>query len=119
MSVTHQDEPHSRVLPAKTKLMVLSPMGERLGEGVMEKAIFGLTPSPNLSPKGERNLNRERGKGSAGARTASEFQVPRMGELARIEFLMPGGRRGGCHGRRSLVPIFVVQSNTRKYLTYT
>ncbi len=36
--------------------MLLSPLGERLGEGVMQKAIFGLTPSPNLSPKGERNM---------------------------------------------------------------
>ena len=30
-------------------LMLLSPLGERLGEGVMQEAIFGLTPSPNLS----------------------------------------------------------------------
>jgi hypothetical protein len=35
--------------------MLLSPLGERLGEGVMQKTIFALTPSPNLSPKGERN----------------------------------------------------------------
>jgi hypothetical protein len=38
------------------KLMLLSPLGERLGEGVMQEAAFGLTPSPNLSPKGERNM---------------------------------------------------------------
>jgi hypothetical protein len=40
--------------------MLLSPLGERLGEGVMQEAIFGLTPSPNLSPKGERNMKHER-----------------------------------------------------------
>ena len=37
-------------------LVLLSPLGERLGEGVMQEKAFGLTPSPNLSPKGERNL---------------------------------------------------------------
>jgi hypothetical protein len=40
--------------------MLLSPLGERLGEGVMQKTIFGLTPSPNLSHKGERNMIHER-----------------------------------------------------------
>ena len=40
--------------------MLLSPLGERLGEGVMQEAIFALTPSPNLSPKGERNMNDKR-----------------------------------------------------------
>ena len=35
--------------------MLLSPLGERLGEGVMQETVFG-TPSPNLSPKGERNM---------------------------------------------------------------
>ena len=40
--------------------MLLSPSGERLGEGVMQEAIFGLPPSPNLSLKGERNM-KERG----------------------------------------------------------
>jgi hypothetical protein len=39
-------------------LMLLSPLGERLGEGVMQETVFGLTPSPNLSPKGERNMRR-------------------------------------------------------------
>ena len=39
--------------------MLLSPLGERLGEGVMQETVFG-TPSPNLSPKGERNKNHER-----------------------------------------------------------
>jgi hypothetical protein len=38
-------------------VLLLSPLGERLGEGVMQEAIFALTPSPNLSPKGERNLS--------------------------------------------------------------
>jgi hypothetical protein len=33
---------------------------ERLGEGVMQEIVFELTPSPNLSPKGERNMNHER-----------------------------------------------------------
>ena len=37
--------------------MLLSPLGERLGEGVMQGTVFGLTPSPNLSPKGERNMS--------------------------------------------------------------
>ena len=36
--------------------MLLSPLGERLGEGVMQETVFELTPSPNLSPKGERNM---------------------------------------------------------------
>jgi len=39
--------------------MFLSPLGERLGEGVMQETVFGLTPSPNLSPKGERSLKGE------------------------------------------------------------
>jgi hypothetical protein len=37
--------------------MLLSPLGERLGEGVLQEVAFALTPSPNLSPKGERNMN--------------------------------------------------------------
>ena len=41
--------------------MLLSPLGERLGEGVMRETAFVFTPSPNLSPKGERNMSvRER-----------------------------------------------------------
>jgi len=36
--------------------MFLSPLGERLGEGVNPKAACCITPSPNLSPKGERSL---------------------------------------------------------------
>ncbi len=39
--------------------MLLSPLGERLGEGAMQETIFALTPSPNLSPKGERNMIHE------------------------------------------------------------
>jgi hypothetical protein len=27
-----------------------------MGEGVMQEAVFALTPSPNLSLKGERNM---------------------------------------------------------------
>jgi len=38
------------------QVMFLSPLGERPGEGVMQETVFGLTPSPNLSPKGERSL---------------------------------------------------------------
>ena len=41
--------------------MLLSPLGERLGEGVMQETVFG-TPSPNLSPKGERSMKHERRK---------------------------------------------------------
>ncbi len=36
--------------------MFLSPLGERLGEGVNPKIACCITPSPNLSPKGERSL---------------------------------------------------------------
>ena len=44
-----------------SSLMLLSSLGEKLGEGVMQETIVGLTPSPNLSPKGERNMrNQER-----------------------------------------------------------
>ena len=47
------------VVPTGAKLPSYSspPLGERLGEGVMQERIFALTPSPNLSPKGERNMN--------------------------------------------------------------
>jgi hypothetical protein len=44
--------------------MLLSPLGERLGEGVMQEMAFGLTPSPRLAspPRGERNMRKgERG----------------------------------------------------------
>jgi hypothetical protein len=40
--------------------MLLSPLGERMGEGVMQETAFALTPSPNLSPKGERNMRMRR-----------------------------------------------------------
>ena len=36
--------------------MFLSPLGERLGEGVNLKAPSCITPSPSLSPKGERSM---------------------------------------------------------------
>jgi hypothetical protein len=39
-------------------LVLLSPLGERLGEGVMQETVL-VTPSPNLSPKGERNMTSE------------------------------------------------------------
>jgi len=38
---------------------LLSLLGERLGEGVRQDEAFALTPSPNLSPKGERNMSSE------------------------------------------------------------
>jgi hypothetical protein len=34
--------------------MFLSPLGKRLGEGCNTKIVSRITPSPNLSPKGER-----------------------------------------------------------------
>ena len=37
--------------------MFLSPLGERLGEGVNPKVFSCIAPSPNLSPKGERSMN--------------------------------------------------------------
>jgi hypothetical protein len=37
--------------------MFLSPLGERLGEGVNAETVSCTTPSPNLSPKGERSLS--------------------------------------------------------------
>jgi hypothetical protein len=36
--------------------MLLSPLGERLGEGVTQEKAFVVPPSPNLSPK-ERNMS--------------------------------------------------------------
>jgi hypothetical protein len=45
--------------PAKSKLRLLSPLGERLGEGVVQETVSALTPSPNLSPKGERNMTKQ------------------------------------------------------------
>ena len=50
---------------SRSSLALLSPLGERLGEGVMQEEAFALTPSPNLSPKGERNMKRERVMGFA------------------------------------------------------
>jgi len=39
--------------------MFLSPLGERLGEGVNPKIVSCNTPSPILSPKGERSMKGE------------------------------------------------------------
>ncbi len=39
-----KDAPRSGALPAKTNLMLLSLLGERLGEGVMQETIFELNP---------------------------------------------------------------------------
>ena len=41
-----------------TLFMFLSPLGERLGEGV-PKTVSCITPSPSLSPKGERSMKGE------------------------------------------------------------
>jgi hypothetical protein len=38
--------------------MFLSPLGERLGEGVNAKIVSCITPSPSLSPKGERSMKK-------------------------------------------------------------
>jgi hypothetical protein len=38
-------------------LIFLSPLGERLGEGVNAKIVSWITPSPSLSPKGERSMS--------------------------------------------------------------
>ena len=38
--------------PRRIHIMLLSPLGERLGEGVIQEETFVLAPSPNLSPKG-------------------------------------------------------------------
>jgi hypothetical protein len=38
--------------------MLLSPLGERLGEGVMQETVLEFTPSPNLSPKGKRKMRK-------------------------------------------------------------
>src|SRR5260370_2734959 len=47
-----------------TLFMFLSPLGERFGEGV-PKTISCITPSPSLSPKGERSIKGEaRGGGT-------------------------------------------------------
>jgi len=37
--------------------MFLSPLRERLGEGVNADVSSCITPSPSLSPKGERSMN--------------------------------------------------------------
>jgi hypothetical protein len=36
--------------------MFLSPLGERLGEGVNPETVSCIIPSPSLSPKGERSM---------------------------------------------------------------
>jgi hypothetical protein len=46
------------------RLRFLSPLGERLGEGGA-RAVSCITPSPNLSPKGERSLSRSRSRKGA------------------------------------------------------
>ena len=60
--ITHQytediwvDEQVAGEVTELTPLMFLSPLGERLGEGASEGCLC-ITPSPNLSPKGERSM---------------------------------------------------------------
>jgi hypothetical protein len=38
--------------------MFLSPLGERIGEGVKREGFLLHPPSPSLSPKGERSMRR-------------------------------------------------------------
>jgi hypothetical protein len=45
--------------------MFLSPLGERLGEGVNAKIVSCITPSPSLSPKGERSMKERRARRAA------------------------------------------------------
>ena len=47
--------------------MLLSPLGEKLGEGVNSKTASCFTPSPSLSPKGERNMTGEEKQAYVGA----------------------------------------------------
>ncbi len=50
----------SMFLPSCSSLLIfLSPLGERLGEGVNPKIVSCITPSPRLSPKGERSMRAE------------------------------------------------------------
>ncbi len=39
-------------MPSPHTFMFLSPLGERLGEGVQREDFSRITPSPSLSPKG-------------------------------------------------------------------
>jgi len=46
-----------RPLTSTSCFIFLSPLGERLGEGVNAKTASCITPSPSLSPKGERSMS--------------------------------------------------------------
>ncbi len=48
-------------------------MGERLGEGVNPKLVSCITPSPSLSPKGERSM-RERRSGVVEGEESERFE---------------------------------------------
>ncbi len=63
--------------------MLLSPLGERLGEGVTRETIFALTPLPNLSPKGERNMNHERHGVARSQQKQNSCSSPPLGERSR------------------------------------
>ena len=53
--------------------MFLSPLGERLGEGVNAKIFSCITPSPSLSPKGERSMKE---RSMRGFRAFRLFRTP-------------------------------------------
>src|SRR5258707_1793992 len=64
MSPTGSDAPSCMRLSPFIAFIFLSPSGERLGEEVNPKVVSCITPSPSLSPKGERSM---RGHHSAAA----------------------------------------------------
>ena len=77
--------------------MLLSPLGERLGEGVLQEAAFALTPSPNLSPKGERNMSMSGAGGPRSGKLAAGD--PEVGDGSADEDL---GLRGRLHAHAAL-----------------
>jgi hypothetical protein len=98
--------------------MLLSPLGERMGEGVMQETAFALTPSPNLSPKGERNLTHECVVGFVEAQTSplapsKEKEVAGFLRLYRRQ--APAVRKtNGCQaGRPSARNAAIVSSGER------
>ena len=62
----------------------------------MQEAVFALTPSPNLSPKGERNMKaRGRAQPLRSARRSARFWPPRQGRRISFRLLSPLGERLG------------------------
>ena len=80
----------SRKFQAQLKL--LSPLGERLGEGVMQETILCCTPSPNLSPKGERNMR------GLPQRTCFSFRLLSLKFQAQASSSSPPWGRGWVRG---------------------